>query len=187
MPLGFPLSLAALLAAMGGANARGSISTLLKRLSLIADSDRIAATGLAQHELAGQRADARIDRLALGKVQDQAARFAAKFLQIHVDGGQRRARGGRYDFPIVKADDRYVARHIDTPLTQGIDHATGDLVIAAEYSIRTRRVARPKPVNGLMPPGLGPGSVQDLPPCPATARKASARAVTEANVSGPVT
>jgi hypothetical protein len=119
----------------------------------------IAAAGFAHHELAWQRADARLDRLALGKLQDQASGLAAQFLEIHVDSGERRARGRRDDFPIIETDDRDIRRHADTAFAQGIDDATGDLVIAAENAVGRRRF-RPQSGNSLVTPGFRPGAVQ---------------------------
>ena len=91
-------------------------------------------------------------------VEHARTRLPAKILEVHVDTGERRPRGGRHDLPVVETDDRDSLGHDDTAFTKGVGGASRDLVVAAKQGVGRRTLARKELCDCLTTPALRPDS-----------------------------
>ena len=88
------------------------------------------------------------------------AGLASQCFEIHINACERRPGRLRHHVPIVEADDRYVRRHGEAHLTQGLDRPAGDLVVAAKKRVRRGIPPREEISRRLAAPGLRPAAGQ---------------------------
>ena len=97
--------------------------------------ERVGAARTPNHQGARQPAHA-CESPARHHLKQGRAGLASQCFEIHINACERRPGRLRHHVPIVEADDRYVRRHGEAHLTQGLDRPAGDLVVAAKKRVR---------------------------------------------------